>query len=80
MSERPWELVVATLGDGAWDEATELASMIADDHYPNVMREDISRSFAASTVVALVTDPDYRRCIEGLLRTVPAPVVEMTDG
>lgn len=65
---RPWEIVLGQLGEEGWDEATELASMIADEHYPDILREDAIRSMAAGVVVSLLTDDDYRRCIRALLQ------------
>lgn len=80
MGARPWELVLAPLGEQCWDEATELASMIADDHYPVVLSENVRLRLAAYCVVALVTDPDYRRCLEVLLAKVEPVAGEVSDG
>ena len=66
MSRREWEDDLDVLGEKCWDEATELTRMIADESYPAILNRDETFSLAARTVIAIATDPDYRRCIEGL--------------
>lgn len=80
MAESEWEQTLARLGDACWEEATELASMIADDAYPTILRDDYTRQYAAKTVVSLCRDPDYRRCVEWLLahsKAVPSIASEL---
>lgn len=79
MNARPWELIIADLGDAAWDEGTELASMIADECYPTLLDSEYTRRQAAHIVVSLLTDADWRRCIESLLLAVPAPEAAGVD-
>lgn len=62
-----WESILEPLGDGAWDSATELASMIADEMYPDVLTDRVRFLGAAATVVALVKDPDWQRCLKAII-------------
>lgn len=74
MAQREWErILIRAFSDAAWDESTELASLISDDHYPSLMDEEYRNDSAARIVVALVTDADYRACIEAVLAAVPLP-------
>lgn len=67
MTTQPWELVLAQLGEKVWDEATELASMLADEHFPTILDHDFVLTVAAEIVVKIGTDEDYQRCIRPLL-------------
>ena len=68
MPDRPWELRLAASECGhAFDEATELVAMMADE-----MLSELSSGYrhdhATDIVISLVADEDYRRCITELLQ------------
>lgn len=72
-----WETTLVTeLGDKCWDEATELASMIADE-FPSIIDHDVRFRLAAEIVVKLARDGDYRRCLADLVDHYGAPTEQI---
>jgi len=84
--DRPWELKLAESECGqAFDEATELVSMLADEMLSE-LTSDYRHDLATGFVISLVTDEDYRRCITELLQATeysgsspPSPGTSLAD-